>query len=393
MRPYVYRTHDGGSSWELIVSGLHPMGPVNVVREDPKQPGLLFAGTERTVYFSVDDGASWNELRHNLPPSSMRDLVIHEDDLVVGTHGRSIWVLDNIAPLRELAGLAADRIHLFGPPAATRVRWNMFTDTPLPPEEPAGQNPPDGAILDYHLPRGVEEVSLEILDAAGELVRRYSSSDPVESLDPDTLPHPTYWIRTPQELGTSAGHHRFVWDLRYPPPPGAKRQLSIAAVHGMTPSQPSGPFVPPGRYTVRLTAAGQLAEQSLDVRLDPRVSLDPEGLELQTDLSMRCYQAYQRLQRIREEIDADLESATGLRRQTIETLRGEGMPEEPDTLYGSIYASRVDDETIVGLQEKLLFMLSLLQSADARPTTQARAAVEALERTVAGVANRWASVQ
>ena len=129
------------------------MGPVNVVREDPKQPGLLFAGTEREVYFSIDDGDRWQSLRMNMPASSVRDLVIHEDDLVVGTHGRSIWILDNIAPLRELAGPRAPRQRfLFGPPVATRVRWNMFSDTPLPPDEPTGQNPPEGAILDYYLP-------------------------------------------------------------------------------------------------------------------------------------------------------------------------------------------------------------------------------------------------
>ena len=139
MRPHVYRTHDGGANWTRIVDGLQEMGPVNAVREDPEQPELLFAGTEREVYFSVDDGAHWQSLRMNMPASSVRDLVIHEDDLVVGTHGRSIWILDNIAPLRELAQASrADAAHLFGPPMATGVRWNIFSDTPRPPEEPAG---------------------------------------------------------------------------------------------------------------------------------------------------------------------------------------------------------------------------------------------------------------
>ena len=150
------------------VDGLPDMGPVNVVREDPKQPGLLFAGTERGVYVSADDGERWLPLRQNMPATSVRDLVIHEDDLVVGTHGRSIWILDNIAPLRELAQAArAERAHLFGPPVATRVRWNMFSDTPFPPEEPTGANPPDGAILDYYLARPAAEVVVEILDGAG----------------------------------------------------------------------------------------------------------------------------------------------------------------------------------------------------------------------------------
>ena len=206
MRPHVYRTHDGGATWARIVNGLHEMGPlrqgfggqgpVNVVREDPKKPGLLFAGTERHVYFSIDDGDHWQPLRMNMPASSVRDLVIHDDDLVVGTHGRSIWILDDVAPLRELAdAAAASRAFFFSPAVATRVRYNMFSDTPLPPEEPAGQNPPDGAILDYYLPRGATRVTLQVTDGRGSVIRKFASDDPPERVDPNTLPYPTYWIR------------------------------------------------------------------------------------------------------------------------------------------------------------------------------------------------------
>jgi photosystem II stability/assembly factor-like uncharacterized protein len=405
MRPHVYRTHDGGASWERIVEGLHPMGPVNVVREDPLAPGLLFAGTERTVYFSVDDGERWHPLRRNLPPSSMRDLVIHtadgEHDLVVGTHGRSIWVLDDIAPLRELGeAVASADPFLFSPSPAVRVRWNMFSDTPLPPEEPAGANPPDGAILDYLLPRDAGEVRLEILDPDGRTVRTYSSTDPPERVDPTGLPHPAYWIRPPRPLGAGAGHHRFVWDLRHEPPRGAAREFSIAAVHERTPSGPHGPYVAPGRYTVRLTVDGVPTERSVDVRLDPRVEIEPDALRLQTDLSMRCYEAYHALQTIREAIDGALEEteergaeergdADVERRAALLALRGEGAPGEPDVLYGSIRATPDDTETVVDLQHKLLFLLSLLQSADARPTTQAQAAVEELERTATALGRRW----
>jgi photosystem II stability/assembly factor-like uncharacterized protein len=393
MRPHIYSTHDGGETWTQIVAGLPEKGPVNVVREDPKKPGLLYAGTERGIYFSVDDGHSWQPLRHNLPPSSMRDLVIHEDDLVVGTHGRSIWILDNIAPLRELDSAAVmTEPHLFTPPMATRVRWNMFSDTPLPPEEPTGQNPPDGAILDYRLPAGADVVALEILDASGGIVRSYSSDDAPEVVDPNTLPHPTYWIRTPQSLGTGAGHHRFVWDLRHEPPRGARRQFSIAAVHKRTPSGPHGPFVVPGTYTVRLTVDGHTTERPLRVRLDPRVTIDEQSLQLQTELSMRLYRAYHRAQEIRDAIDLQLEEADEARRETLLDLRGRRDPGDPDTTYGSIYAASPEDETVAGLQHKLLFLLNLLQGADARPTTQAQQGVVSLEASLEPLSRRWSAL-
>jgi hypothetical protein len=370
------------------------MGPVNVVREDPKQPGLIFAGTERTIYFSIDDGDHWHSLRQNLPPSSMRDLVIHENDLVVGTHGRSIWVLDNIAPLRELAEAVSSATgHLFSPPLAYRVRWNMFSDTPLPPEEPTGQNPPDGAIVDYYLPTGANTVELEIVDADGNVLRRFSSEDPPEKVDPETLPHPTYWIRPPQSLGTSAGHHRFVWDLRREPPRGARRQFSIAAVLHNTPSGPHGPFVHPGTYSVRLTTDGEITEKSLDIGLDPRVQITQESLQQQTDFSLRCYFGYLEAQQIREEVEAAMESADDDKRATLQALRGNNMPGEPDILYGNIRAASPEDETIVALQYKLLWTLYVLQSADARPTTQTKEAVMALERSLGEIMDRWDSLR
>ena len=266
----------------------------------------------------------------------------------------------------------------------------MFSDTPLPPEEPAGQNPPDGAIFDYNLPRGAFEVSLEIVAPDGNVVRRFSSTERPEVVDPDTLPHPTYWIRPPQRLGTGPGHHRFVWDLRREPPRGARRQFSIAAVHGRTPSGPHGPFAHPGRYTVRLTVDGSTTERALEVQLDPRVEITPEALTLQTELSMRCYEAYHRLQEVREAIDERLEA--GIDEDWLRAFRGERDPGDPDIIYGSIYASEMDDETVAGLQHKLLFLLNLLQGADARPTTQARQAVEALEARALALAERWAAM-
>jgi photosystem II stability/assembly factor-like uncharacterized protein len=392
MRPHLYRTHDGGLSWTHITHGLPEHGPVNVVRADPQQPGLLFAGTERSVYFSVDDGDSWQPLRLNLPPSSMRDLVIHDNDLVVGTHGRSIWILDNMAPLRELAGAATSVApYLFDPQPATRVRWNMFSDTPLPPEEPAGENPPDGAIIDFYLPAPAASVSIQILDGEGEVIRSYSNMDEPTAIDTTSLPHPTYWIRPEQRLGTEAGHQRFFWDLRREPPRGSDRQFSIAAVFKKTPDGPNGPFVHPGRYAVRLTVDGATFEKPVEVRLDPRVRISNEDLGLQTRYSLAMYEVYHAAQDVVESIDRLLSdpSLPGSRRDALTALRGRGPVGDPDIVYGSAIALAPEDETFVGLQEKALFILNVLQGADVRPTTQAREGADAIERTLELLTTRW----
>jgi photosystem II stability/assembly factor-like uncharacterized protein len=288
LRPHIYRTRDGGATWQEIVQGL-PDDPVNAVREDPARKGLLFAGTERSVFVSFDDGDSWQPLRQNMPATSIRDLVIHDNDLVVGTHGRGFWILDDISPLRQLrAEVAEARAYLFAPGIAVRVRRNMNTDTPLPPEEPAGQNPPDGAILYFRLLNAAAgPVTLEILDSTRKLVRRFSSADKAEPVNAQELNIPTYWIRPPQPLPAAAGMHRFVWDLHYPPPPAQRASYPISAIYRDTPREPLGPAVMPGEYTVRLTVDGQTLEQSLTVKMDPRVKTTPAGLQQQFDLSMQ----------------------------------------------------------------------------------------------------------
>jgi photosystem II stability/assembly factor-like uncharacterized protein len=392
-RPHVYRTHDGGATWDFVVRGLPPSGPVNVVRADPVQPGLLFAGTERGVHFTVDDGDHWHPLRLNLPASSVRDLVVHGNDLVVGTHGRSIWILDDISPLRELAAArAAEKAFLYAPSRALRVRWNMFSDTPLPPEEPTGRNPPDGAIIDYHLADAAGVVSLEIVDATGAVVRRFASTDPTVAVDPDRLAHPTYWIRPPEHLTTGVGHHRFVWDLRHEPPRGVRQAFDIAAVYRDTPVGPVGPYVAPGRYRVRLTVDGTTLERSIDVALDPRVDIDDEALAAHTRYSMLAYRGYQRAQELRESLDARLGTTSMALRDAVMALRGEGDAQVIDVSYGSIYATPVERETVVALQNKLLYMLHLLQGADARPTAAAKRSVEALLETLDGLHQRAAAL-
>ena len=274
LHPYIYRTHDGGKTWQNISNGLPGNASVNTVREDPLQPGLLFAGTERAVYVSFDDGANWRALQLNLPATSIRDLVVHGDDIVVGTHGRSFWILDDITPLRQLAaGRANGATQLFRPQTALRIRWNENTDTPLPPEEPAGKNPPDGAIIDYNL-AAQEPVSIAIYDSRGTLVRKYSSADPVTDpakLDPE-LDKPYYWVRPQAIPKTTRGMHRFVWDLHYPPPAATTHDYPISAITGDTPREPRGVLALPGIYTVKLTAGGTTYAQPLTVRMDPRVT-------------------------------------------------------------------------------------------------------------------------
>nr|MBP9111001.1 hypothetical protein [Pyrinomonadaceae bacterium] len=242
LRPHIFRTHDGGKSWKEIVKGIPNGGIVNAVREDPVRKGLIYCGTEQAVYFSLDDGENWQPLRLNMPATSIRDLVVKDDDIVVGTHGRSFWILDDITPLRQIGAQtkAADAF-LFDPQRATRIKRSLHTDTPIPPEEPAGQNPPDGAIINYYLKAPARSpIVLEITDAAGKLVRRFASDDKPLAADPNRINPPPYWIRPFQPLKNEAGMQRFTWDLLYPEPPADNYDLPISAIYKDTPWTPQG---------------------------------------------------------------------------------------------------------------------------------------------------------
>jgi photosystem II stability/assembly factor-like uncharacterized protein len=272
LKPHAYRTHDGGATWKEIVRGL-PDGPVNVVREDPVRKGLLYAGTELAVFVSFNDGDDWQPLRLNMPATSIRDLVIHDEDVVVGTHGRSFWILDDISPLRQMTPqIVSASAHLFAPRLTYRLPRNTNTDTPLPPEEPGGKNPPDGAILYYNLNAGGSAVTLEIFDSTNRLVRRFTNTDQAPVPDP-ALNVPLYWLRSFQPLSNQAGMHRFVWDLHGPPTQtGGRRgfpEPPISAVYQDTPVG-QGEWMPPGEYIVKLTAGGTESSQKLLVKPDPR---------------------------------------------------------------------------------------------------------------------------
>jgi photosystem II stability/assembly factor-like uncharacterized protein len=296
LRPHIYRTRDRGRTWAEITSGLPDGATVNAVREDPGRRGLLFAGTELGVSVSFDDGDHWQSLRLNMPATSVRDLVIKDDDLVVGTHGRSFWILDDITPLRQVdASAASADVVLYKPRQAWRVEWNKNTDTPLPPDEPAGQNPPDGAVINYWLRSAATgPVVVEITDGTGAIVRRYASTDPAPPVG-DVGNWPAYWLRPARVPSAAAGMHRFVWDLHYPPPRAFAVSYPIAATPGDTAPEPKGPWVLPGTYSVKLAAGGVVRSEPLVVAMDPRVKTPRAGLEQQFALSMRLYGAIGRV--------------------------------------------------------------------------------------------------
>ena len=312
LNAHFWRTHDGGKTWTEIDRGIAPGAAANSIREDPRKKDLLYAATDTQVWFSIDDGDNWSSLRLDMPAISVRDIEVKDDDscfcsdLVAGTHGRGFWILDDVTPLRQLAEAAAAKsAYLFKPEPGLRVRFGTNDPTPWPPELPAGENPPPGAIVDYYLPAAAGDVKLEFLDAQGKLIRTYSSTDPVRSPDPATDPVaynrlcqdtpsapdcalPLYWPAPPQVLKTSAGMHRFTWDLHYDLVPGGGAGGrggggggGGAVPHRTYPSVNS-PWVAPGTYSVRLTAGGQSVTQPIAVKMDPRVKVTPEVQQIFT---------------------------------------------------------------------------------------------------------------
>jgi hypothetical protein len=298
--PYVVRTHDYGQTWQKIVNGFPEHEMVRVVREDPKRKGLLYAGTDTGIYVSWDKGDHWQPFFLNLPATPITDLQAHENDLVISTFGRSLWVLDDITPLREINPqiITADA-HLFVPATAMRVRWDNYQDTPFPIETPAGQNPPDGAILDYYLRRPpAGDMTLTIYDKQGDEVTRFSTEAKPAAYLPANAP--SYWFAPEDTLPKAAGVNRFVWNLRYPSPPSlpygyygklleyTEYTLADHAIPGLTPRlQPRGPLVLPGTYTTELRVGGQTLRQSLTLELDPRVHASRADLLDQLDLAKR----------------------------------------------------------------------------------------------------------
>ena len=395
LRPYIYRTHDGGKTWQPITAGLSNDAPIDTVREDPVRKGLLFAGSENSVWISFDDGDHWQSLQLNLPHTSMRDLWIHGNDLIVATHGRSFWILDDITPLRQISEqVARSKAWLFRPAAAYRVRRDTNTDTPLPPDEPAGKNPPDGAVLDYFLGEAASAaVTIEILDARGKLVRRYASTDKPTEEDLKTLSIPPYWVRMPQVVPADAGMHRWVWDLHYAPPGSLRHGYPIAAIPQDTPRLPLGPRALPGSYTVKLTANGSTFTAPLTVKMDPRVKTSQAGLQQQLDMETelasmltRSTEAIRQMGAVEKQIEKLSHEASGPVRESLEDV-GKKIKALQDT--GNAEAPAGRNISLSRLNAQVAGLYTDVDSADATPTAAQAAAVAKIRNDFSSAMDLW----
>jgi photosystem II stability/assembly factor-like uncharacterized protein len=376
-RPIILRTHDGGRSWTEITKGLPREGDpnsVNVVREDPVRPGLLFAGTERSLYVSFDDGAGWQPLNSGLPATSVRDITIHGDDLVIATHGRGFYVLDDIVPLRALAGNAVAGIHLYPQAAAVRLNEPGFLGTPMPRDEPLAPNPPFGAMIDYALPAGLSgPVQIAIYDGAGALVNKFSSNDPVNPIDLAKLEVAPEWVVSPRPPQATPGHHRFVWDLHYAKPAGLKDE-----------NTPPGVWAPPGRYTVELSAAGQVLRQPLTVVADPRVKVSQADFDAELRLARQVEQARVRVRRM-------LESATELKMGLAKAQGAEPLSAELKQLVGESapIGGASAPTTLTSISEWLDNLAQAVDGADGAPTPDNLKGFAVVSAALDGLEPRW----
>jgi photosystem II stability/assembly factor-like uncharacterized protein len=423
LRPYIYRARDRGRTWQPIINGLPADAPVNAVREDPQRRGLLFAATESAVWVSFDDGDHWQSLQLNLPRTSMRDLWIHEDDLILATHGRSIWILDDMSRLRQMPQTPMREAVLFRPAVAYRVHRSTWTDTPIPPDEPLAENPPAGAVLEFFLPRDARQpVVLEVQDGSGAVVRRFRSDDApqpsAEELARELIPR--YWIQPPQVLPARGGMHRWVWDLRYSAPLAVTRGYPISAVPHATPQQPQGPLAVPGNYRVRLTFDGQHLEAPLVLKPDPRVTASAEALAhqltLATDLVALLTQSSQTLLTARSE-EAQLKALpnTGAARDAMQSYQARlaeltGSSEQKPALgateakppapaagaappAGVAAPSAAPPLNLKDLQEQIAGLYAEVTRGDGEPTAAQLAATGTAKGTLAGLAAAWQKLQ
>ncbi len=438
MNPHFWRTHDGGKTWTEINNGIPAGAPSTAIREDPRKKGLLYASTETQVWVSFDDGDHWHSLRLNMPAISVRDIEVKDDasclcsDLVAGTHGRGFWILDNLTPLRQMTeAAAASDAYLFKPGIGIRIRFGTNDPTPWPPELLAGENPPNGAIVDYYLPSQANEVKLEFLDAQNHVIRTYSSNDPVRNPDPALDPAaynkvcqqnpaaadcslPLYWPAPPQILKTSAGMHRFTWDMHYDPLPGSGGGRggggggAVGAVPHRTYPSVNAPWVAPGTYTVRLTANGRTMTQPIVIRMDPRVKITPEvqqifTLTTQAENNARAAEAaYKDARALLEKTKAKPRSPANdaLIKEIEEIAPGEsarggrgggGRGGAPAEFGGAPEAAA--PPTLANLALLVVNSVMSLQAAEMAPTAIQLEAVHRGQAAYASVMAKWASIK
>ena len=400
--PYLYRTHDFGKTWTLITHGLPTNEPsasfARIVRADPKRAGLLVAGTESGMYVSFDDGDNWQSLQLNLPNTSYRDIAFAGNDLVVGTYGRGIWILDDYAVLRQLTpAVAAEPVHLFKPDPTVRTRRNTNFDTPFPPEVPHALNPPDGVVIYYSFdskPSG--EITLDVLDSAGAVLRHISSIAPEPVKEAAKPPHPNWWVAPPQSLAAEAGLNRTNWDLRYDAPPAFAHSFEINANPGLTPTTPEGIIAPPGTYTIKLTANGKSYTQTVSITNDPRSPATNADVRAQYALARKlnsaakiAFDAYQQVETLRGALNASMPpDTTSDAARAIKAFRA-----SVDTVGGNAgIGGRRPAPNFYELNGRLIGQLTSQDNADQAPTEPMIEAYTIACRDLKTAAAHWAAI-
>ncbi|MGC2487177.1 MAG: hypothetical protein WA412_00685, partial [Candidatus Sulfotelmatobacter sp.] len=398
LQPYIYKTSDYGHSWTKLTNGIPEGSFVRAVREDPKRRGLLYAGTENGIYVSFDDGADWRSLKLNLPTTPVHDLVIKDDDLVVATHGRAFWILDDVSPLRQFSNdVAKQDVHLYTPAPAYRIQAGKAGERH--PSKVAGQNPPAGAVIYYYLkdaPKPGTETKLEILDASGKVIRKYSSAEvePLEEpLDPDEK-------KPEKEIKPEAGLNRFVWDLRYEEAHRVPGYYLWEYDAGAL-----GPVAAPGQYQVRLTVGTESQVAPLEVKLDPRVKVSQEDLAQQFSLQMQIheelnhvYDAVNQIQDVRSQVN-------GLKRRLPENASTKPVVSSADDLEKKLVALRdqfinltisANEDSLAyppQIDGKLAFLAMDVGAADSAPTEAEQLEFEKLKRQSGELLGRWDDLQ
>ncbi len=388
--PYLYRTRDYGSTWTLITNGIAPDSFLRGIRQDTESKSLLFAGTELGAYVSFDDGDHWQPLQLNLPVTSVRDLTIHGEDLIIATHGRSFWILDNITPLRQAS--EAERANLFflyNPATAFRIDNDSFPGTPLPPEEPTAENPPSGAVIDYFLKSSARRVTLEIFDGQNQLVRKFSSEDK-HAEKHASLPVAERWFSKPESLQATPGMHRFLWSLTWDSSGGPAEDEESQF------RNPSGPKVVPGIYRVSLTVDGMTQSRTLKVIMDPRSPATRDELRQQLQLSRQIFaeaidarRALAEIASVQKQL-ADLEQKLREQNPTLKSTLADAQSEIAKILSSKENPQQQDE----GLQEsytELASALHVIEGGDRAVPSQAIAVYkEASPRVKEGIA-QWAT--